>query len=144
LNIARQRATQKEYQKTPMNQMIVENIVSWFLFALASTCILSFASTIYDDFINRKRRARDTRAITKIVPLSDPPLDKSAPEGPRGYDSPELFREDLWIRRIEQSRREHAKMAKSLLQLKANGVGGDYRKQLCTMLAHHKGTGCDN
>lgn len=60
---------------------------------------------------------------------------------PRGYDSPELFREDLWIRRIEHSRREHAAMAASLPQVKAGlGASEDYSRRLCEMLAHHART----
>ena len=51
--------------------MIVENIISWFLFALASTCTLSFASTIYDNFISSKRRERNKKASPGIVPLPD-------------------------------------------------------------------------
>ena len=122
-----------------MNQMIVENLISWFLFALASTCTLSFASTIYDDFISRKRRGQETKTITKVVELSYPEPNRLTPERPRGYDSPELFREDLWIRRIEHSRREHAALTASMPQ--ASEI---YRKRLCAMLAHHVGSSRDN
>jgi len=128
-----------------MNQMIVENIISWFLFALASTCTLSFASTIYDDIISRKRRGQETKTITKVVQLSDPEANPLIPARPRGYDSPELFREDLWIRRIEHSRREHAALAASMPQARANGgIGEINRKGLCAMLAHHVGNTRDN
>jgi hypothetical protein len=128
-----------------MNQTIVENIISWFLFALASTCTLSFASMIYDDFISRKRRGQETKTTTKVVQPSDPEPNPLTPERPRGYDSPELFREDLWIRRIEHSRTEHAALAASMPQEKANGGGGEvYRKRLCAMLAHHVGSSRDN
>lgn len=128
-----------------MNQMIVENIIGWFLFALASTCTLSFASTIYDDFISRKRGRRDKETIEKIAPLADPQPDELAPENRRGYDSPELFREDLWIRRIELSRKEHAVVAGSMPRLKANvKTRQDYPKRLCEILAYHAATAGDN
>ena len=128
-----------------MNQMIVENIIGWFLFALASTCTLSFASTIYDDFISRKRGRRDKETIEKIAPLADPQPDELAPENRRGYDSPELFREDLWFRRIELSRKEHAVLAGSMPGLKANvKTRQDYPKRLCEILAYHAATACDN
>src|SRR5262249_29745053 len=96
-----------------MNATIVENIISWFLFALASTCTVSFASSAYDNFIGRKRRQRESKASTKVVPLlGSKPLKLSVEETvTRGYDSPELFREDLWIRRIEHSRKAHASLA---------------------------------
>jgi hypothetical protein len=126
-----------------MNGMIVENIISWFLFALASTCTLSFASTVYDNFLSRKRRARDKKATTRNVPLSHSKPRALLIENSltRGYDSPELFREDLWIRRIEHSRREHAAMAASLPQMKATlGASEDYARRLCEMLAHHART----
>ena len=103
-----------------MNAMIVENIVSWFLFALASTCTLSFASTIYDNFISSKRRERNKMASPGVVPLPDLKPSQLVTENSaiRGYDNPELFREDLWIRRVEHSRKEHAALAESMAQSK--------------------------
>jgi len=123
--------------------MIVENIVSWFLFALASTCTLSFASTAYDNFIGWKRRQRDSKASTRIVPLSDSKPSKLSTEEPvtRGYDSPELFREDLWIRRIEHSRKANAALTASMPPVKARlEAPEDYSRRLCEMLAHHART----
>jgi hypothetical protein len=122
-----------------MNAMIVENIISWFLFALASTCTLSFASTIYDNFISSKRRERDKKVRTRIVPFPDLKASQLVTENPvvRGYDSPELFREDLWIRRIEYSRKEHVALAPSMPPVKARlGAPEDYPKRLCEMLVH--------
>lgn len=122
-----------------MNAIIVENIISWFLFALASTCTLSFASTVYDNFISSKRREHNKKTRPGIVPLPDLKPNQQVTGNPRvrGYDSPELFREDLWIRRIEQSRREHATLAASMPQVKSNpSIPEDYPKRLCAMLAH--------
>lgn len=127
-----------------MSQMVVENIIGWLLFALASTCTLSFASTIYDDFISRKRGRRDKETVERIAPLVAQAGDL-APKIPRGYDSPELFREDLWIRRIEISRKEHALLAGSMPGSKANvKTRQDYPKRLCEILAYHAATACDN
>ena len=126
-----------------MNAIIVENMISWFLFALASTCTLSFASSVYDNFISRKRRQRNSKASTRIVPLSDSKPSNLLTEEPvtRGYDSPELFREDLWIRRIEHSRKEHAALTASMPPVKASlEAPEDYPTQLCEMLAHHART----
>ena len=118
--------------------MIVETIIGWFLFALASTCTLSFASTIYDDFISRKRSRRDTATIDKIARLASPRAEDLAPKTRRGYDSPELFREDLWIRRIELGRKEHALLAGSLPEPKvAVKTREDYPKRLCEILAYY-------
>jgi hypothetical protein len=121
-----------------MNAMTMENIVSWFLFALASTCTLSFASSIYDNFISSKRRERNRKTNPEINPVPDLKPSQQVIENPpiRGYDSPELFREDLWIRRIEQSRREHATLAASMPLVKPNtGAVENYPKRLCEMLA---------
>jgi hypothetical protein len=126
-----------------MNAMIVENIISWFLFALASTFTLSFASSVYDNFISRKRRGRGKNENTTILPLSDSKPSPLLTEMvvTRGYDSPELFREDLWIRRIEYSRKEHAVLAASIPPVKASlGAPEDYPRRLCEMLAHHART----
>jgi hypothetical protein len=122
-----------------MNATIVENIISWFLFALASTCTLSFASSIYDSFISSKRRERDRKVNPEIVPLLELKTNQQVIENPtiRGYDSPELFREDLWIRRIAQSRKEHAGLAASMQQVKSTASAlEDYPKRLCEMLAY--------
>ena len=121
--------------------MVVESIIGWFLFALASTCTLSFASTIYDDFISRKRGQRDKETIEKIPQLADPQAEDPAPKTRRGYDSPELFREDLWIRRIELSRREHAVLAGSLPGPKVDvKTWADCPKRLFEILAYHAAT----
>src|SRR5215510_7565190 len=126
-----------------MNTTILENIISWFLFALASTCTLSFASTAYDNFINRKRRQREGKACTKVVLLSESRLPKLPAEEsvPRGYDSPELFREDLWIRRIEHRRNAHAALIASMPPVKVRlEAPENYPRRLCEMLAQHSRT----
>jgi hypothetical protein len=125
--------------------MIVENIIGWFLFALASTCTLSFASTLYDGFISRKRNRREIETIEKVARLADPQAEDLAPKTRRGYDSPELFREDLWIRRIELTRREHAVLSDSMPGPKVDvKTREDYPKRLCEILAYHAATACDN
>ena len=126
-----------------MNTTILENIISWFLFALASTCTLSFASTAYDNFIGRKRRQREDKARTQFVTLSQskPPKLPAEELVTRGYDSPELFREDLWIRRIEHSRRVYAALTASIPPVKARlKAPEDYPRRLCEMLAQHART----
>ncbi len=130
-----------------MNAMIVENIVSWFLFALASTCTLSFASTVYDRFISSKRRDRDGKATTKLVPLSDAKPSQLKAETPmiRGYDTPELFREDLWIRRIEHSRKEHATLLAAMPPGKGRcGTSDGYPRRLCEIFAQDAHPGRNN
>src|SRR5215831_19353104 len=122
-----------------MNATIVENIISWLLFALASTCTVSFASTAYDNFIGRKRRQRESKVVPR---LGSKPLKLSVEETViRGYDSPELFREDLWIRRIEHSRKAHVALRESMPAVKVRlEAPDDYPRRLCEMLAQHART----
>lgn len=127
-----------------MNAIIVEHIVSWFLFALASTCTLSFASTVYDRFISAKRRDREAKA-TRLVSGAKPGLLTVEPPTIRGYDTPELFREDLWIRRIEHSRKEHVTLLASIPQIKPSlATSKDTPRRLCEMLTQHAQPGRDN
>jgi hypothetical protein len=121
--------------------MVVENIIGWFLFALASTCTLSFASTLYDDFITRIRGRQDKETLEQLTPLASPHPEDLMPQNRRGYDSPELFREDLWIRRIELSRKERAAMTGSKANIKTRQ---DYHPRFCQILAYHAATASDN
>ena len=58
-----------------------------------------------------------------------------------GYDSRELFRKDLWLRRIEQSRKQLvAPEASMQLTTKSVGVGEEDLKRICAMLAQSAGT----
>jgi hypothetical protein len=62
-----------------------------------------------------------------------------------GYDSRELFREDLWLRRIEQSRKLLvAPEASMRLMTTSEGVGEEDGKRICAMLAQYAGTKFDN
>jgi hypothetical protein len=82
----------------------------------------------------------------KIVPpaISDTKSDRKPPQGRivRGYDNDELYREDLWLRRIEQSRKQlvapEASMTRSV------GVGEEDVKRICAILAQYAGTKFDN
>jgi hypothetical protein len=85
----------------------------------------------------------------KIVPppFSDAKSDRPALHGRivHGYDSEELFREDLWLRRIEQSREQLvAPEASMRLMTKSVGVGEEDVKRICAMLAQYAGTKFDN
>ena len=86
---------------------------------------------------------------TKILPppISDTKSDRPALQGwiVHGYDSDELFREDLWLRRIEQSRKQLvAPEASMRLMTRSVGVGEEDVKRMCAMLAQYTGTKLDN
>ena len=85
----------------------------------------------------------------KIVPpvISDAKSDRPALEGRivPGYDNDQLFREDLWLRRIEQSRKQLvAPEASMCLVTRSVGVGEANVKQICAMLAQYAGTKFNN
>jgi hypothetical protein len=62
-----------------------------------------------------------------------------------GYDSDELFREDLWLRRIEQTRKQLvAPEASMRLMTRSVGLGEEDVKRICAMLAQYAGTKFDN
>jgi len=85
----------------------------------------------------------------KIVPpvISDTKSDRPALQGRivRGYDNDELFREDLWLRRIEQSRKQLvAPEASMQLMTRSVDVGEEDLKRTCAMLAQSAGTKSGN
>ena len=62
-----------------------------------------------------------------------------------GYDSDDLLREDLWLRRIEQSRKQLvAPEASMQLTTRSVGVGEEDLKRICAMLAQSAGTQLGN
>jgi hypothetical protein len=132
-----------------MDAIVVGNALTWCLFALGVACAITFSSMIYDELVTQKRQKQDTRPTAKIVheSISDLKAARSVSEkrASRGYDCPELFREDLWLRRIELSREESisTEVSVSTLQVLA-GSGEDDKKRWCALLAHYLGARCDN
>ena len=85
----------------------------------------------------------------KIVPsaISDTKSDRKPLQGRivRGYDNDELYREDLWLRRIEQSRKQLVAPEPSMcLMTRSVGVGEEDVKRICAILAQYAGTKFDN
>ena len=80
-------------------------------------------------------------------PISDVKSDQAALQGRivHGYDSGALFREDLWLRRIEQSRKEIVMPDASMrLTTRSVSVGEEDVKHIWAMLAHYAGTKLNN
>jgi hypothetical protein len=125
---------------------IFENMITLGLFILAFTCIISFASAIHEKFMGWRRRVRGKTIMGNIASPS-----VSAPKWVgqnalvRGYDSEELFREDLWLLRIAQSR-GLAALPEALLPSaeESLGVRKEHLSRVFTMLAHHANVRCDN
>jgi hypothetical protein len=96
---------------------------------------------MYDDLVNRKRRQRHKKPLGKSAAVfgSYPtPLEALLQKNlVRGYDNPELFRKDLWLRRIDQARREHAVPAASMRRSEGNGTTAeDHKRRVSEILAH--------
>jgi hypothetical protein len=103
---------------------------------------------MYDDFIIRKRRQRYMKKRSDLTPIvgSYPKSVEVPPQRAlvRGFDSPELFREDLWLRRIDQARRDHAVRAASMRRPEVNAGTGVREQRVSAILAQHPGARCDN
>jgi hypothetical protein len=132
-----------------MNPMIIGNIFMWCLFALALAWAVAFASVVYEDLIERRKHEPNPREKGDPLPapVSEPKSYLSVAEKAivRGYDSDELFREDLWLRRLAKARRQTAGLNMSTRRLKASLKSReDHVKQLCAKMAHHAGAKFDN
>ena len=97
---------------------------------------------MYDDFVNRKRPQRHKKCLRKSAAVFDSfpkPLEALAQKNlVRGYDNPELFREDLWLRRIHQARREHAVVAASMRRAGGTSrTAEEHKRRVSEILAHH-------
>ena len=129
-----------------MDVIAVGNALTWCLFALGVACMITFSSMMYDELVTRKQGTQPA-AKTGQAPILDPKTAQTVPQKRtvRGYDSPELFREDLWLRRIEQNTEEPIFMEASVSPLQAGaGTRDDYKKRLCALLAQYPGARCDN
>ena len=61
-----------------------------------------------------------------------------------GYDSRELFRKDLWLRRIDQSRKQLVAPEASMHLMTRSEGFGEEDGQICVMLAQYAGTKLDS
>lgn len=116
---------------------------------LAFACVITLASSLYDDLVNRKQRAphkrplEDSTALFGLCPKPPEALPDTNPV--RGYDNPELFRKDLWLRRMDRARREHAVLAGPMRQAQGHGTTPeDPKRRVSEILAHHPGVNCNN
>jgi hypothetical protein len=129
-----------------MDQLSAGNVATWCVSGLTLGCIVTFASVKYEDFIRRRRRKLEKAIVKFILPPSSEPKQSVAPTFTiRGYDSDELFREDLWLRRIAHSRSQIAEIQTSMSGSKTIvPTREDDRNRVCAMLARHATARCDN
>ena len=119
-------------------------ITIWSVYALVFACIVSFVSQGYETFIYRRQRKRELERVAKgLEPsTSDHKINQCVVQmaAVRGYDSGELFREDLWLRRIADSRQKLATIEMPL----GPGTRGDQVKRLCAILVQQPGATSNN
>jgi hypothetical protein len=125
---------------------IFENMITLGLFILVFTCIISFASAIHEKFMGWRRRGRGRTTMGNIAsPSVSAPTWVGENALVRGYDSEELFREDLWLLRIAQSRRQAALPQALLPSAGASlAVRREHLSRVFAMLAYHANVRCDN
>jgi hypothetical protein len=105
-------------------------------------CLFLWAVGKTTALIEKGKGQKFMNKVPKIVP---PPVWPALGRIVHGYDSEELFREDLWLRRIEQSRKQLvAPEASMRLMTRSVGVDEEDVKRICAMLAQYAGTKFDN
>jgi hypothetical protein len=126
----------------------IENWTLWCIFPLILIGVIAFASNMHDEFMSERKRKQST--VTKLpIVVPKAPSQKRLDRGlthsnvVRGYDSPELFREDLWLLRIDQSRKAHA-LENGSMQVMRAGIYETSARSICAILAQHPGARCDN
>jgi hypothetical protein len=94
-------------------------VVCWIL-ALACASVFYFAYGVVEEIIQKKRPA--PRKIAKpalrfATPIIEPPRKDDMAPAVRGYDTPELFRQDalLHIRRLESEVAKHERNIQTIL-----------------------------
>jgi hypothetical protein len=134
-----------------MNLSLIEIALIWLIFPSALIAIIAVASYIHEEFLSTRKH---TESALTMPPVSITASPERATQQEvafwqrtieRGYDSPELFREDLWLIRIDRSRKAYTKSIalKPFLNVDA-GDPAESAKSICAFLAQHPGSRCDN
>jgi hypothetical protein len=120
------------------------NVSMWCVYALAFACIVTYVSQGYEALMYRRQCKKNLKAIPAGLETfaCNPKINQFVVQMAtvRGYDSDELFREDLWLRRIAASRRKLATMELSICA----GTLENQVRQLCAMLIQHAGATSNN
>ena len=129
--------------------MTAAEIFSWCALALILTCIITFACALHEQYTNRKGRKRPAGTLPKLPRAS---VSNTAPAQPppkklivRGYDSPELLREDLWLLRLDHGR-DNVALLNILVSPFETTVeySRPHEPRITAMLAQYAGARCDN
>lgn len=137
-----------------MNLSLIENVLIGCVFPSALIAIIAVVSHLHKEFVIGRKRRETVLTLRPVFMISsgpNAPRDQLASQETfvRGYDSPELFREDLWLIRIDRSRKAYATSIASTPAptsvFKADtGTSLDNAKLICAFLAQHPGSRCNN
>lgn len=98
---------------------MAEQIFIWF-FLLTFACGALFTFTLIEDLFRQwrtDRKKNDTTPLPPTKPQASLPPTKETPPAIRGYDNPELFREDALVR----IKRLEAEIQEDLRRMKDRG-----------------------
>jgi hypothetical protein len=126
-----------------MNGIAVVEILNWFLLAVFLTCIITLACALNEHYTNRKRR----RQSLVRMPVSNQAAPQLAAKKliVRGYDTPELLREDLWLLRLSCGRDNITALKMAVPPFEtALEAGRSQEQRVTAMLAQYAGARCDN
>ena len=99
--------------------MSTADVVAW-IFALPAVTVFFLAYGIVEDIIRKRctpRKITEPREPAPTTSIVDPPRNADPPLEIRGYDTPELFRQDALahIRHLESEVAEHERNIQTIL-----------------------------
>lgn len=128
-----------------MTSITFTDVLGWSVLALVLTFIITFAGALHEHYIKRVRRKQLADYSTAALPAASCPATASKKLVVRGYDSPELLREDLWLLRLNHGRHNIALLNMRVPPFETSLDSGQSHEQRVTaMLAQYGGARCDN
>ena len=141
-----------------MNPGLIESVLLWYILPSTFIVIIAVASSMHEELVRKKNGTENVFTTPAVLVMGSSGSKgqwqqlRSQPNIIRGYDSPELFREDLWLIRIARSRKAYARSRKAYggsivsvsVLLAGAGTPIASAKSICALLAQHSGSRCDN
>jgi hypothetical protein len=134
-----------------MNPGLIESVLLWYILPSTFIVIIAVASSMHEELVRKKNGTENVFTTPAVLVMGSSGSKgqwqqlRSQPNIIRGYDSPELFREDLWLIRIARSRKAYGGSIVSVSVLLAGaGTPIASAKSICALLAQQSGSRCDN
>jgi hypothetical protein len=134
-----------------MNPSLIESVLLWYVLPSTLIVIIAVASSMHEELVRKKNDTENVFTMPPVIMMGS-----SGSTGQwqqlrwqsniiRGYDSPELFREDLWLIRIARSYKTYGgSIVSASVLLAGAGTPTASAKSICALLAQHSGSRCDN